>query len=322
MGLKDFFTNRRLKKAAKLEILNGNGHNLKNEPAICDDQLCILWTKCQGCNELLYTSELKKNLSVCKHCGYHHRLTSDERLELLTDYGSFFEIDENIMANDPLNFTDLKPYKDRLQEAEKLTATREAIVTGIAAINNIPVAIGAMEFQFIGGSMGSVVGEKIVRLVEKAIEKRMPLILISSSGGARMHEGILSLMQMAKTSAALRKLHEEKLLYISILTEPTFGGVTASFAMLGDMIIAETRARIGFAGRRVIEETIRQKLPKDFQTAEYLLEHGQIDTVVNRKDLKSIISDLIRLHTQNIKNPLEERLDKIILGKLFSRVSI
>ena len=320
MGLKDFFTNRKIQKAEKLQTLNGNGHYLKSEPPICDDQLCILWTKCQGCNELLYTSELKKNLSVCKHCGYHHRVTAHERLELLTDYGSFFETDENILADDPLNFVDLKPYKDRLQEAEKSTTTREAIVTGIAVINNTPVAIGAMEFQFIGGSMGSVVGEKIVRLIERAIEKRMPLILVASSGGARMHEGILSLMQMAKTSSALRKFHEEKLLYISILTEPTFGGVTASFAMLGDIIIAETQARIGFAGRRVIEETIRQKLPKDFQTAEYLLEHGQIDMVVNRNNLKSVISDLIRLHVQNKKDPSEERLDKMILGKLFARI--
>ena len=320
MGLKDFFTNRRLKKAEKLYSLNGNGHDIKAELPLCDDQLCILWTKCQGCNELLYTSELKKNLSVCKHCGYHHRLTALERIELMTDYGSFLEVNENILANDPLNFTDLKPYKDRLQEAEKSASVKEAIITGIATINNQPIAIGAMEFQFIGGSMGSVVGEKIVRLIEKAIEKRIPLTLISSSGGARMHEGILSLMQMAKTSSALRKLHEEKLHYISILTEPTFGGVTASFAMLGDIIIAETQARIGFAGRRVIEETIKQKLPKDFQTAEYLLEHGQIDMVLHRKELKQTISELIHLHVQNMKEPSEERLDKMILGKLFARI--
>ncbi len=303
MGLKDFFKNRQLKKAVKLQQLstNGNGHDLKAEPPICDDQLCILWTKCQGCNELLYTSELKKNHSVCKHCGYHHRLTAQERVDLLTDYGSFFEIDENILPTDPLNFKDLKSYKDRLKDAQKTSNSKEAIITGIGTINNQPVGIGAMEFQYIGGSMGSVVGEKIVRLAERAIEKRLPLILISSSGGARMHEGILSLMQMAKTASTLKQLHDEGLLYISLLTEPTFGGVTASFSMLGDILMAEPRARIGFAGRRVIEETIRQKLPKDFQTAEYLLENGQIDLIVARQNLKNTLSDLIRLHSQNTK---------------------
>ena len=317
MGLKDFFKNRQLKKAAKLA--NGNGHDLKTEPPICDDQLCILWTKCQGCNELLYTSELKKNYSVCKHCGYHHRLTAQERIDLLTDYGSFLEIDENMLPSDPLNFKDLKPYKNRLKEAQKTSNSKEAIITGIGTINNQPFAIGAMEFQYIGGSMGSVVGEKIVRLAERAIEKRIPLILVSSSGGARMHEGILSLMQMAKTASTLKKLHEEKLLYISLLTEPTFGGVTASFAMLGDILIAEPRARIGFAGRRVIEETIRQKLPKDFQTAEYLLENGQIDLVIPRQNLKNTLSDLIRLHSQqNIK--LKDEVRSFSRMPLFARV--
>ena len=302
MGLKDFFKNRQLKKAAKLQSqITSNGHDLKPESPICDEQLCILWTKCQSCKELLYTSELKKNYSVCKHCGYHHRLTAQERIDLLIDYGSFLEIDENITPSDPLNFTDLKPYKIRLKEAEQSSNTKEAIITGIGTIDNQPIAIGAMEFQYIGGSMGSVVGEKIVRLAERAIETRSPLILISSSGGARMHEGILSLMQMAKTSSTLKKLHEERLLYISVLTEPTFGGVTASFAMLGDVLIAEPHARIGFAGRRVIEETIRQKLPKDFQTAEYLLENGQLDMIIPRKSLKSSISELIRLHNQNEK---------------------
>ena len=319
MGLKDFFKNRQLKKTAKLQNqFNGNGHDLKPEPPICDDQLCILWTKCQSCNELLYTSELKKNHSVCKHCGYHHRLTAQERIDLLTDYGSFLEIDVNILPSDPLNFKDLKPYKDRLKEASNTSNSKEAIVTGIGTINNQPVAIGAMEFQYIGGSMGSVVGEKIVRLAEKAIEKRMPLILIASSGGARMHEGILSLMQMAKTSSTLKHLHDERLLYISLLTEPTFGGVTASFAMLGDIIIAEPRARIGFAGRRVIEETIRQKLPKDFQTAEYLLENGQIDLVIQRQNLKNTVSELIRLHSQDTK--LKEEIRSFSKIPLFARV--
>ncbi len=306
MGLKDFFKNRQLKKAEKLQgkiALNGsvNGHDIKTPPPICDDVLCSLWTKCQSCKELLYTSDLKKNLSVCKNCGYHHRLTSQERIDQLVDYGSFIEIDENVLPDDPLNFVDLKPYKDRLKEAAKSSGVKEAIITGYGNINNSPVALGVMEFQYIGGSMGSVVGEKITRLVESAILKRLPVILISSSGGARMHEGILSLMQMAKTSSALKSLHEAKLLYISLLTEPTFGGVTASFAMLGDIIMAEPQARIGFAGRRVIEETIRQKLPKDFQTAEYLLENGQIDMVVPRTSLKNTICDLVRLHKQNHK---------------------
>ena len=321
MGLKDFFKNRQLKKAAKLQgqlSTNGNGHDLKAESSICDDQLCILWTKCQGCNELLYTSELKKNNSVCKHCGYHHRLTAQERIDLLTDYGSFLETNEDIEPSDPLNFKDLKPYKDRLKEAQKTSNSKEAIITGIGTINNQPVAIGAMEFQYIGGSMGSVVGEKIVRLAEQAIEKRLPLILVSSSGGARMHEGILSLMQMAKTASILKKLHEERLLYVSLLTEPTFGGVTASFAMLGDVIIAEPRARIGFAGRRVIEETIKQKLPKGFQTAEYLLENGQIDLVIPRQNLKHITSDLIRLHSQNTK--LKTNVRSFSALPLFARI--
>ena len=310
MGLKDFFKNRQLKReAAKLQnkfASNGNGNS---SLPICDDVLCSLWTKCTSCNELLYISELKKNLSICKHCGFHHRLTSEERIDQLIDYGTFIEINEEVLPDDPLTFTDLKPYTERLKEAQNISGINEAIVTGIGSINNFPVAIGAMEFQFIGGSMGSVVGEKITRLVEKAIEKELPLILVSSSGGARMHEGILSLMQMAKTSSALKKLHEEKLLYISILSEPTFGGVTASFAMLGDIIIAEPQARIGFAGRRVIEETIKQKLPKDFQTAEYLLEHGQIDMVIERTKLKQTIADFIRLYSQNKKKQQVTNLD-------------
>lgn len=317
MGLKDFFKNRQLKKAAKLAA-NGNGHDLKVEPPVCDDQLCILWTKCQGCNELLYTSELKKNYSVCKHCEYHHRLTAQERIDLLTDYGSFLEIDENILPSDPLNFKDLKPYTVRLKDAQKISNSKEAIITGIGTINNQPLAIGAMEFQYIGGSMGSVVGEKIVRLTERAIEKRMPLVLVSSSGGARMHEGILSLMQMAKTASTLKKLHEEKLLYISLLTEPTFGGVTASFAMLGDILMAEPQARIGFAGRRVIEETIKQKLPKDFQTAEYLLENGQIDLVIPRQNLKNTLSELIRLHSKSTK--LKDEIMPFSQIPLFARI--
>lgn len=325
MGLKDFFKIRKLKKAEKAQTSvglngNGNGHNIKPQQ-VCDEVLCALWSKCQSCKELLYTSELKKNLSVCKHCGYHNRLSSQERIDQLIDYGSFFEADENIFPDDPLNFTDLKPYKERLKEAQKNSGVNEAIITGFGTINNQPVAIASMEFQYIGGSMGSVVGEKITRLIEKAIEKKTPLIIVSSSGGARMHEGIISLMQMAKTSSALKTFHEAGLLYISLLTEPTFGGVTASFAMLGDIIMAEPQARIGFAGRRVIEETIRQKLPKDFQTAEYLLENGQIDMVVPRSHLKPTISDLIRLHTKNKKEIFsEDDFRKLTKDNLFARI--
>lgn len=324
MGLKDFFKNRQLRKAAKLRggiSTAGNINDLKTQAPICDEVLCTLWAKCQGCNELLYTSELKTNLSVCKKCGYHHRLSAQERIEQLIDYGTFIEINDNILPNDPLNFVDLKPYKERLKDAQSSSSVKEAIITGLGNINNQAVAIGAMEFLFIGGSMGSVVGEKITLLVEKAIEKKLPLILVSSSGGARMHEGILSLMQMAKTAGALKKFHEAKLLYISVLTEPTFGGVTASFSMLGDIIVAEPGARIGFAGRRVIEETIRQKLPKDFQTAEYLVENGQIDSVVSRQNLKQYLSDLIRLHSQNIKkNFTNNGVDKSIIEKIFARI--
>ncbi|MBI1859141.1 MAG: acetyl-CoA carboxylase carboxyltransferase subunit beta [Candidatus Melainabacteria bacterium] len=315
MGLKDFFKNRRLKKV-KLKkppiSYNGQGHDLKQAPKISDDELCALWVKCQGCNELLYLSTLKKNNSICKHCDFHHRLSAEERIELITDYGTFLSINDNIIPDDPLKFTDVKPYKKRLEDAQKTTKTKEAIVTGIGNINGYIAGVASMEFQFIGGSMGSVVGEKLTRLVEVAIKKRLPLIIVSSSGGARMHEGILSLMQMAKTSSALKDFHEANLLYISILTEPTFGGVTASFAMLGDIIIAEPRARIGFAGRRVIEETIRQKLPKEFQTAEYLLENGQIDMIVHRNGLKNTLSDLLRLHLTNHNNATSKDVFKQI----------
>lgn len=325
MGLKDFFKKRQLKKLAKIQngfTISSNGKEARSQAPICDELLCSLWAKCLSCNQLLYVSELKKNLSVCKQCGYHHRLTAWERIEQIIDYGTFLELSGDILPDDPLNFTDLKPYKERLKEAQKLAGTKEAIVTGIGNINNQRIAIAAMEFQYIGGSMGSVVGEKITRLIEKAIELRIPLIIVSSSGGARMHEGILSLMQMAKTASALEEFHEEKLLYISLLTEPTYGGVTASFAMLGDLIIAEPKARIGFAGRRVIEETIKQKLPKDFQTAEYLLENGQVDLIVSRIDLKETIYELIRLHTQNqnlLVTPKNGNKTTFI-NKLFARV--
>lgn len=316
MALNDFFKKRREEKKAKLKKAphltdSVHLHDLKTEHSkISDDKLSELWTKCNNCNEILYVRSLVKNQNVCKHCNYHFRLNSKERIQLLIDKNTFTEINGNILPADPLEFVDLKPYKDRLKAAKELTDSNEAIVTGLGNINGQKVAIASMEFEFIGGSMGCVVGEKIARLVEEAIAKRIPLIIVSSSGGARMHEGILSLMQMAKTASALQKLHEEGLLYFSILTEPTFGGVTASFAMLGDIIIAEPQARIGFAGRRVIEETIKQKLPKDFQTAEYLVDHGQIDTVVDRFNLKDTVSELIRLHSQSLNNQTFTKLTR------------
>lgn len=304
MALKDFFSKRqkqREEKKIKKVSTNFNEQEQDLKVSHLDEKLCELWTKCEGCNELLYRSSLRSNHCVCKHCGHHHRLTAKERIDILIDSGTFIELDAGLSSKDPLNFVDLKPYKLRLEEAHQLANTNDAITSGIGKLNGQDVAIACMEFQYIGGSMGCVVGEKIARLVEKAIEMRLPVIVVSSSGGARMHEGILSLMQMAKTSAALQKLHEERLLYISILTEPTFGGVTASFSMLGDIIVAEPKARIGFAGRRVIEETIKQKLPKEFQTAEYLLENGQIDYIIERLKMKDNLSEIIRLHSQNTK---------------------
>ncbi len=260
------------------------------------DEYCQLWTQCPFCRELLYTRDLRINLHVCPKCQYHFRIGAEQRIDQIADPDSFVELNANLSSADPLNFVDSEPYKKRLEEASRKSGLREAVVTGVCKIENQSTAIGVMDFGHFGGSMGSVVGEKVARIIEHAEEQRIPLIIISSSGGARMQEGILSLMQLAKTSATLRSFHEEKLLYISILTEPTYGGVTASFAMLGDIIIAEPGARVGFAGRRVIEQTIRQKLPADFQTAEYLLSHGQVDMVVERPRLKDMLARLIAIH--------------------------
>ena len=245
---------------------------------------------------------------MCPKCQYHFRIGAEQRIEQLADQDSFVELNANLTSADPLNFVDSEPYKKRLEDASRKSGLKEAVVTGTITIENQIVAIGAMDFGHFGGSMGSVVGEKVARLIEHAQEHRMPLILISSSGGARMQEGILSLMQLAKTSAALQSFHEDGLLYISILTEPTYGGVTASFAMLGDVIIAEPGARVGFAGRRVIEQTIRQKLPADFQTAEYLLSHGQVDMVLDRLKLKDMLARLISIHKK--KDKLEGGVQK------------
>jgi len=253
-----------------------------------------VFSKCEGCGEILYREKLSQNDHVCPKCGYHFRIGADLYIRLLTDEGSFHETESDLRSADPLEFTDLKPYRDRLRAAETKSGRGDAVVTGRATVEGIGVALGVMDFSFIGGSMGSVVGEKIARLGRLALEEERPLILVSASGGARMMEGIYSLMQMAKTSAVLARLHEAGLPFISILTHPTTGGVTASFAMLGDVNLAEPGALIGFAGPRVIEETIKQELPDDFQTSEFLLEHGMVDRVVDRRVLRSEVAVLLR----------------------------
>lgn len=285
MDLKEWFANRK-KKQDQAEV----------KQPLSTEEYCALWTQCHLCRELLYTRDLRQNLHVCPKCQYHFRIGAEQRIEQLADPDSFVELDPNLCSADPLGFVDSEPYPKRLKDASRKSGLCESIITGICTINKSPLAIGVMDFGHFGGSMGSVVGEKVARLIEHAQQNRLPLILISSSGGARMQEGILSLMQLAKTSSALKSFHDDGLLYISILTEPTYGGVTASFAMLGDIIIAEPGARVGFAGRRVIEQTIRQKLPADFQTAEYLLSHGQVDMVVERQKLRDMLLLLIEFH--------------------------
>lgn len=260
-----------------------------------------LWTKCVHCDAQLLKSDLAENLMVCPVCDYHFRINAKTRINQLFDEGSFEELFANIRPTDPLEFVDTECYKDRLQRAHEKTNLNDAVITGIGTIKGNKVAAAIMDFDFMGGSMGSVVGEKVARIMEKAVELRLPVLAVTSSGGARMQESALSLMQMAKTSCAAAKLDDEGLLYINLLTEPTFGGVTASFGMLGDIIIAEQGARIGFAGRRVIEQTIRQKLPSDFQTAEYLLKYGQVDVVAKRKDLPEIIGNLLSMHQPVIR---------------------
>ncbi len=254
-----------------------------------------LWVKCDHCGEIIYRKEVERNLDVCPKCNYHFRICAVKRIDIVIDEGTFVEMDSKLESVDALEFKDLKRYKDRLKDARKEKGPKDAIVAGEGLINGEKVMIGVFEFTFMGGSMGSVVGEKIARLVERAIDKRCGVIIFSSSGGARMQEGILSLMQMAKTAAVFSKLKDEGLPYISVLTDPTTGGVTASFAMLGDIIVAEPRALIGFAGPRVIEQTIRQKLPEGFQRAEYLLEHGMIDMIVERKRIKETLSKFLFL---------------------------
>lgn len=258
-----------------------------------------LWVKCNSCKEIIYRQEVDRNLKICPKCNYHFRISANERITLLTDKGSFIEIGRGLTSKDPLNFKDQKTYKDRLKESRKKTNITEAATSGNALINGNPVILVVLDFSFMGGSMGSVVGEKLAMAAEKAIEEELPLISIASSGGARMQEGIVSLMQMAKTSASISRFKETDMPFISVLSDPTFGGVSASFAMLGDIIIAEPKSLIGFAGPRVIEQTIKQQLPENFQTAEFLLQHGMIDMIINRKDLKQTITNLISLTVRN-----------------------
>ena len=252
-----------------------------------------IFVKCPECDNALYKGELEDSEQVCTHCRYHFRLGARARLDSLFDDGKYEKLDEEITSADPLDFVDTKPYKDRIKQAKEISGLPEAIVSGKGKVGKHLVYAGAMDMSFIGGSMGSAVGEKITRLIERAIETRGAVIIFAASGGARMQEGTLSLMQMAKISAALSNLHKARLPFISVLTDPTTGGVTASFAMLGDVIIAEPKALIGFAGPRVIEQTIRQKLPKGFQRSEFLLEHGMLDMVVDRKDMRETIIRLL-----------------------------
>jgi acetyl-CoA carboxylase carboxyl transferase subunit beta len=251
-----------------------------------------LWTKCENCRTTVWKKDLEANWRVCPKCQHHFRLNATQRLELLLD-SRWVEYDAGLASNDPLHFTDTRPYAARLKDARKKLGMADAIITAEGLIAGRPVIICSMEFKFIGGSMGAVVGEKVTRAIEAAIAKKLPLVIVSCSGGARMMEGTISLMQLAKVSAALARLDEVRLPYISVLTDPTTGGVTASYAMLGDINIAEPGTLIGFAGPRVIEQTIRQKLPDGFQTSEFLLEHGFLDAVVHRKDLKTYISSAL-----------------------------
>jgi acetyl-CoA carboxylase carboxyl transferase subunit beta len=253
-----------------------------------------LWVKCPGCTQIIYTKDLETNLNVCPKCAHHFRIGATERLRALFDDGEWEEHFTRLASNDPLQFTDTRPYRDRLRATIQKSGVNDAVLIATGRLDGLDVVVAAMEYSFIGGSMGVVVGEKITRAIEMALERRQPVIIISCSGGARMMEGALSLMQMAKVSAALARLDRASLPFISVLTDPTTGGVTASFAMLGDLNIAEPKALIGFAGPRVIEQTIRQKLPEGFQRSEFLLDHGMLDLVLDRREMKAIIARALR----------------------------
>ena len=283
MSLFDWFADRRKANPvvrATQEVDDGDG----------------LWSKCPECGLVVYRKDLIANASVCSGCSYHHRIDSDARIRVIADEGSFSAIDSELAPTDPLAFKDRRSYADRLRDTQQSTGLRDAVVTGHCRLEGLPLPLGVMDFRFMGGSMGSVVGEKLTRLIEQATERRQPLLIVCASGGARMQEGMLSLMQMAKISGALQRHRQQELLYIPLLTHPTTGGVTASFAMLGDLILAEPKALIGFADRRVIDQTLREKLPEGFQTAEYLQEHGFVDLIVPRTRLRSTLASLLRLH--------------------------
>src|SRR3954466_1687908 len=262
-----------------------------------------LWVKCPGCSQVIYNKDLATNLNVCPKCAYHFRIGAAERLRVLFDEGTFTEYDKSLVSTDPLKFTDTKPYRMRLESSIEATGQKDAVIAPPGRIDGIQTTVAAMEYSFIGGSMGVVVGEKITRAIERAIDNRWPVVIVCSSGGARMMEGALSLMQMAKISGALARLAQERLPYIAVLTDPTTGGVTASFAMLGDLNIAEPKALIGFAGPRVIEQTIRQKLPEGFQRAEFLLEKGMIDLVIDRREMKAVIAKALRFMGASAAEP-------------------
>jgi acetyl-CoA carboxylase carboxyl transferase subunit beta len=262
-----------------------------------------LFEKCPSCDAALYVRELEESAQVCPHCAHHFRIGARQRLALLYDEGKYEELDSDVVSGDPLNFTDTKPYKERLEHARRKTGLPEAVINARGRMGGHAVLISAMDFQFLGGSMGVAVGEKITRTIERALKERAAVVVVSMSGGARMQEGTLSLMQMAKISAALARLDAARLPFVSVLTDPTTGGVTASFAMLGDINIAEPKALIGFAGPRVIEQTIRQKLPPDFQTAEFLVKHGMLDAVVDRRGMRDfIISSLDFMFNPSLRN--------------------
>jgi len=284
-------------KSPKLKTLKKQG---SNTPA-------GLWKKCVDCGEIVQSSKLKENLSVCLYCDHHSRLSGIERLDLLIDSDSFQELQPGLKSNDPLKFIDKRPYNERLVAASEKTDLADSTISGVGTLNGFPVAIAVMDFSFMGGSMGAVTGEKIASMMEIALEKKIPAIVVSCSGGARMQEGLLSLMQMAKTSAARKMLRAAKIPYISILTDPTTGGVAASFAMQGDVNIAEPKALIGFAGPRVIEQSIRQILPEGFQRSEFLLEHGFIDRIVHRHDLKAELSFFIDMFCPHLRAKREEK---------------
>jgi acetyl-CoA carboxylase carboxyl transferase subunit beta len=283
MPISDWFSAREQRRYTKMH----------EDRADASDVADGVWVRCDSCKRIAYEGELAENFRICKHCGHHLPLTAPERIELLADEGSFAETDAELTPCDPLQFVGRKPYVESLASAAEKSGLPEAVITGTATLDGRPVVLVAMDFRFIGASMGSVVGEKVTRAFERATEGGKPIIVVTASGGARMQEGMLSLMQMAKTSAAARRHADARLPYIAILTDPTYGGVTASFATLADITLAEPGARIGFAGPDVIEQTIRQRLPKGFQTAESLLEHGMIDEVVNRGDLKGRVATIL-----------------------------